>query len=110
MVEINEIASIKVGLGQGIILTLIGIIVYNLAELISSKKLKTARDFVFAIWWYDNSIKFIGSCLIISCLFWLSYSNNVLTADKALLLGIVGNLLFAKFIGWLSKDRTDGAP
>lgn len=103
--EIQEIANVRVELFEGIILTIIGIIIYNIAELMATKKIKTIKDFVFAIWWYDNSLKFIGSCLIISCLFWLSYSNNILTADKALLLGIVGNFTFSKFIGWIKKNK-----
>lgn len=105
MIEIQELANLKLGLLSNIFLTFIGMIVYNIAELMATKKIKSINEFVFGIWWYDNSLKFIGSGLIIVCLFWLSYSYNVLTADKALLLGLVGNFIFSKFIAWLQKDH-----
>lgn len=104
-IVINEIANLKVGLFANMVLTLIGIVIYNICELMATKKLKSINDFVFSLWWYDNNLKFIASCLIISCLFWLSASYNVLTADKALLLGLVGNLLVSKMIAFLQKNN-----
>jgi len=106
MEEFQEIANIKVGLLGNILLTIIGILIYNIAELMATNKVKHFKDFHFAIWWYDNQVRFSASILIVSCLFWLSYSYQLLTADKALLLGLVGNLIIAKLVKWIQNGKS----
>lgn len=106
MEELQNIANIKVGLFGSIILTIIGILIYNIAELMATNKVKHFSDFHFAIWWYDNQIRFSASILIIFCLFWLSYSYELLTADKALLLGLVGNLIISKLVKWIQNGKS----
>ena len=92
----EEIIKQPVPVFLGIIITLIGMFIFNAALIFP--KAKTFAEISIKKWWQETQIRFCVSTLIISIVFYMSWYYDTLTAEHCFYLGVVGNLIIDRII------------
>lgn len=91
-----EIIKQNIPVWFGIIITLVGMFIFNAALIYP--KAKKFSEISVRIWWEETQIRFTMSLLIIAIVFYGSWYYNQLTIEHCLYLGIVGNLIVDRII------------
>lgn len=92
----EEIIKHEVPVWLGVIIALIGMLIYNMALIYP--KAKTFSEISVSKWWKETQIRFCFSLLIITIVFYMSWYYSTLTGEHCLYLGIVGNLIVDRII------------
>lgn len=92
----EEILKEHVPVWLGIILTLVGMFIFNVAMIFP--KAKTFAEISVSIWWKETQIRFSISTIIIAVVFYMSWYYDTLTAEHCLELGLIGNLIIDRII------------
>lgn len=101
------LAGLKVPFWANLLLTLIGMFLYNIAIIRSSSRINKFSDIKIAIWWDENQIRFTMATMIIAVIFAVSIYYDTLTVERSLCLGVVGNLALDKFLKFVSKPSDE---
>lgn len=92
----EEIIKQPVPVWLGVIITLIGMFIFNAALIFP--KAKKFSEISVSKWWQETQIRFCISSMIIAIVFYMSWYYNTLTAEHCAYLGIVGNLIIDRII------------
>lgn len=92
----EEILKQEVPVWLGVIITLIGMFIFN--AIMVFPKAKAFRELSLSKWWAETQIRFCMATLIITIVFYMSWYYGTLTAEHCFELGVIGNLIIDRII------------
>jgi hypothetical protein len=87
----------------GILLTLLGMFVYNLAMIFP--KAKRFSQISIKKWWNETQIRFCMSAIVIAIIFYMGWYYDTLTGEHCVELGLIGNMVIGKLIKTINNGK-----
>lgn len=96
--DIDLFANAKVDFLPSMLIALLGIFIYTFLHIRSSKRVKKFSDIKIGIWWRENQINFVFTIFICLSIIIASWYSETLTVERALFIGVVGNVVADKLL------------
>lgn len=89
--EIDLFGNEKVNLFPGLLLALVGMMLYTFVQVLKSRRVKKFSEIKFGIWWDENQINFVFTVFICICMILSSWYADTLTTERCFFIGFMGN-------------------